>query len=64
MNENVIAKRHVARIVGPFWNRRVVLVLQVQDKRDGPFDHRGLPAWLGPFWRDANTSDLTVEGLT
>ena len=59
--EHVLKTRHVARSVGPFWDRRIVLVLQVQDSRDGPVDHHGLPQWLGPFWRDALVSDLTTE---
>ena len=63
MTEHILKTRHVARMIGPFWNRRIVLVLQVFDNRDGPRDQYGHTAWIGPFWRDANTSDLTTENV-
>lgn len=62
-SENILSTRHVARTIGPFWDQKIVLVLQVLDKRDGPSDHHNLPNWLGPYWRDARVSDLTTEDI-
>ena len=52
--------RHMARIVGHLWNKKVILVLQVYDTKDGPCDSYGLPEWCGGYWRDARIQDLTT----
>jgi hypothetical protein len=63
-NKDVIAIRYVTKVIKRWFSEpEHVLVFQVLDKRDGPLDDYGIPAWSGPRWRNATVADFTTEEL-